>query len=166
MLQQAKCAQPPTHIHICRYAYMLFGIVRDPWLPGTANSRATALWENVVPDTPGQLDQALRICQPEMHQSMIPWPLDPLGVCFLPQWAIQQMWGGRVADPHADVSVDTEAHLVPRVEDIVCSGFHDSLCDRLLQICGLFRWGGRSPWCYGLLGKVCVQRCCVRKDVF
>ena len=130
------------HTYVYIDAHMLFGIVRDPWLPGTANSRATALWENVVPDTSGQLDQALRICQPEMHQSMIPWPLDPLGVCFLPQWAIQQMWGGRVADPHADVSVDTEAHLVPRVEDIVCSGFHDSLCDRLLQICGLFRWGG------------------------
>ena len=38
--------------------------------------------------------------------------------------------------------VDTGVHLVPRVEDIVCSGFHDSLCDRLLQICGLFPWGG------------------------
>ena len=96
------CTCPHTYVYID--AHRLFGIVRDPWLPGTANSRATALWENVVPDTSGQLDQALRICQPEMHQSMIPWPLDPLGVCFLPQWAIQQMWGGRVADPHADVS--------------------------------------------------------------
>ena len=141
------------HTYVYIDAHMLFGIVRDPWLPGTANSRATALWQNVVPVTSGQLDQALRICQPEMHQSMIPWPLDPLGVCFLPQWAIQQMWGGRVADPHAEVS-------------IVRSGFHDSLCDRLMQICGLFRWGGAVSVVLWVAWQGLCERCCVRKDFF
>ena len=169
MLQQAKCAHAHTHMYIYIYIYIdahrLFGIVRDPWLPGTANSRATASWENVVPDTSGQLDKALRTRQPVMHQSMIPWPLDTLGVCSLPQWAIQQMWGGRVADPHADVSTQGPTSY---------QGLRTSCAQDFTIACvtGCCRYVvcsdgvGRSPWCYGLLGKVCVQRCCVRKDFF
>ena len=30
----------------------------------------------------------------------------------------------------------------PRVEDVGCSGFHESPRGRSLQMCGLFRWGG------------------------
>ena len=50
------CTCPHTHVYIYIYIYIdahrLFGIVRDPWSPGTANRRS---WENVVPDPPGSL---------------------------------------------------------------------------------------------------------------